>query len=130
LSFQGLSRRIGLRFVCLRVTIVFIATTAVTDEKFLDFHIEFAAKTPGVAHIVCIALRCARALRRNVESGPGMPGLEMRMLKAEARECVRKKVHVLAKETGLTRPRLRGGERCGAHNVTSEPNMAMRRLGM
>jgi hypothetical protein len=66
LSFRVLGRRMGLRFVCSRVAIVFIPITAGTRKKSSSFPIEFATKTPDVAHIVCVALRCARAMRRDV----------------------------------------------------------------
>jgi hypothetical protein len=55
-----------------RVAFVIIAITAATRRKSLDFRIEFATKTPNAPHIVCIALRCARATRRNfVNVGSG-----------------------------------------------------------
>jgi hypothetical protein len=66
LSYQVLGRRMGLRFVCSRVAIGFIVVTAGTRKNPLGFAIEFVTKTPGAPHIVCIALRCARAMRRNV----------------------------------------------------------------
>ena len=66
LSFQVLGRRMGLRFVCSRIAISFIVVTAGTRKKSSSFPFEFATKAPDVAHIVCIALRCARAMRRNV----------------------------------------------------------------
>jgi hypothetical protein len=58
-----------------------------------------------------------------------MLGTEMRMIKAEARGCVREKMPVLAKKIVLAEPRSRGDERCEAQNVTNEAKMAMHGLG-
>jgi hypothetical protein len=62
------------------------------------------------------------------QRGPGMPGLKMRIMRAEARGCARKEMPVLAKEIALAKPKLRGDGRCEAQNVTNEPNLAMRGL--
>jgi hypothetical protein len=68
LSFQDLSRRIGMRFVCLRVTIVLIAITSGARKRSSNYPIEFHVPVLTVPQMVLdklagksgISVKCSR----------------------------------------------------------------------
>jgi hypothetical protein len=85
-----------------------------------------ATNSPNAAYIVRIALLRARAMGRCVVSdGRGRGGLKMRIMKIEAKGCVRKKMSLLAREIAPTKPELRALNDPKPGNVTNEAKMVL-----